>query len=734
MSQQQTPWQLTVDAVAHYPRPGTNAPGSFAFSPDGRMLTYLFSARGDLIRDLWALDVQTGERSILVAAAPASAPDDVVSPEEALRRERLRMREGGVTYYRWAEHADRLLLLLSGQIFVTSSAGDEPRPIAQSDSPAQDARFTPDGSHVVFVRNREVWAAPVESGEAWQLTSGATDTISNGLAEFIAQEEMGRSEGFWISPDGTQVAYEQADEGHIPVYPIVHQGTDEWTVESHRYPFAGKENARVRLGVVPLGGGPTRWLDLGPDPDIYLARIDWRPDGQLMVQIEARQQRALDLWRYDPATGERAVLLKETSDCWINLHRDLKFLEDGSFIWSSERSGFRHLYLYDATGQLVRQLTEGEWAVDGVTHLDEATRRVFFSAGRGNPTERHLFWVSLYDGAVEPLTDEQGWHGGLFSANGRVYVHTFESRTRPPSAELRSVDGGTPSPQPSPIGSGGSSGGSGEAVLVTAVHQGPRGEECVPGLRVPEIVRLASRDGTPLYGAIYRPWGGEAPFPTIVSVYGGPHAQMVTDTWGMMVDLRAQYLASLGFLVFKLDNRGSARRGLAFECAVRRRMGSIEVQDQVDGLRWLADQGLADPTKVGIYGWSYGGYVTAMCLLTAPNVFKVGVAGAPVTDWDGYDTHYTERYMDTPKNNPDGYEQSSAMTHAANLDGSLLLVHGMIDENVHFRHTARLLTALEKAGKPCDVLVLPAERHMPRDEAGRRYVEEQVAAYFAEQL
>jgi len=345
-------------------------------------------------------------------------------------------------------------------------------------------------------------------------------------------------------------------------------------------------------------------------------------------------------------------------------------------------------------------------------HLDEPRGLVYFLSGGGVPTERHLFRVSLDGGDPVRLTDGSGFHNAVFAPDGLRFAHSFESRVSPPAIYVRFVDRQPP----------------------RVLHAPSRADLGHPWLSVPGFVELPAAEGTTLYGALYRPEQGDAPYPTIVSVYGGPHAQTVTDTWGMTVDLRAQYLASLGFLVFKLDSRGSARRGLAFEGALDRRLGTIEIQDQVEGVRWLVAQGLADPERVGIYGWSDGGYATLMALLTAPDVFTAGVAGAPVSDWDGYDTHYTERYMGTPADNPDGYRRASALTHAAQLRGNLLLVHGMVDENVHFRHTARMVAALEAADRPFDLLVFPAERHMPRDEQGRRYQETCLVQFLAAHL
>jgi dipeptidyl-peptidase-4 len=710
--------ELTLDLVARYPRPGTAVPGKIGYAPDGRLVTYLHSLDGGLSRDLFALDLATGRRERVFAPPDEGATDENVSREEALRRERQRLRETGVTHYLWAEDAPVMLVPLRGELY-----GVENGRATCIASGALDPKPSRDGRRAFFVRDAELWCVD-EAGER-RLTEGAEPGLTNGVAEYIAQEEMGRHTGYWPSPNGELVAYEQADERHIPVYPIVHQGKDQLSIEEHRYPFAGAANARVKLGVVPATGGTTRWLDLGPDQDIYLARVDWSPDGRLFVQILSRDQRRLDLWAYDAATGRRELLLTEATAPWVNLHDDLRFVAaTGEFIWSSERTGFRHLYLYDAAGKLVRQLTEGDWPVDAVARLDAARRQLYFLAGRGSPLERHLHGVSLDGGEVEQLTHEPGWHDAVVAPDGSSFVDTHESRERPPSVTVRSTDGpadGRNGPADSRNG----------AALHTLQEPAKVGLELTP----PELRSFQTADGTTLYAAIYLPPGGGSPTtPLIVSVYGGPHAQTVRDTWAQTVDLRAQYLARAGFVVLKVDNRGSARRGLAFEAPIHRDMGEIELRDQVEGVGWLCAQGLADPSRVGIYGWSYGGYMSAMALMKAPEVFKVAVAGAPVTHWDGYDTCYTERYMASPAENPDGYQRSSVMAHVERLSGKLLLVHGMIDENVHFRHTARLVTELVAANKPHDLLIYPNERHMPRSEKDRVQMETRIVEYFRAHL
>jgi len=732
-----------IERVAQFPQPGLALPGSFSFAPGEGAVTFLDSADDSLTRQLYAIDLDSGEREVVVQPGDKGVTEDNISLEEKLRRERARERGLGITSYDWAQRGERLLVPIGGGIAVQDGVDGELRTLVERDEhPAIDPQLSRDGAFVAYVMDDELYvvaadAADPTSAAPRQLTRGARGTgRTHGLAEYIAQEEMDRDHGFWWSPDASKLAYTEVDETHIPTYRIVHQGKDavgDGAQEDHGYPFAGEANASVKLGVVSRFGGPTRWLDVGmeghaPDEhgrlDLYLARVDWDREGKLWAQIENREQTRLDLVRFDLDAGTRDVVLTERSDVWINLHRvfhpiDPEHLPEGvpagSFLWGSEKTGFRHLYLHGPDGTQLRALTSGEWMVDGVVSVDDQHGQVYFMATKDGATQRHLYAVSLAGGEPRKITQAAGTHGVVMSKDHQSFIDTHHAIDAQPTITLRRVANGE---------------------LVRALHDESDPEVETLGLVPPELVTLETRDGVTLHGAIYRPPAdaGDGPFPTIVSVYGGPHAQRVTNGWGMTVDMRAQYLSQLGFLVFKLDNRGSARRGLQFEGAIKHDMGNLEVQDQVDGVRWLVQRGLADPQRVGIYGWSYGGYMSAMALVRAPETFKAAVAGAPVTHWDGYDTHYTERYMGTPQGNPKGYEQSAVMTHVDALEGDLLLVHGLIDENVHFRHTARLINALIKARKRYTLELFPDERHVPRGEADRVYMERRVAEFFTDHL
>lgn len=722
---------LPIEDVARYPRPGTSVPGAIRFSPDDKLVTFLRSPDDSLSRELYALDIASGKTSTVMGTEAGGDSEENLTLEEKLRRERMRQRATGVTRYAWSKEGETILVPMQRDLFVLDGPQAEPRRVVDGEQDAPiDARMTRDGSKIAFVMDDELYVVPTEGGTPRQITKGARGTgKTHGLAEYIAQEEMGRHHGYWWSNDGSKIAYTEVDETHIPIYRIIHQGKDtvgEGAQEDHRYPFAGKANARVKLGVISAKGGSTKWMDLsmegvqpGEDgwPDLYLARVHWMPDGSLVAEIENRDQTRLDLVRFNPATGKGTRILREETDVWINLHGVFEPLEEGddagAFVWASERSGFRHLYVIGADGKVLRQLTDGDWMVDGVAGVDEKGGQIYFTGNREDPRERHLYRVPLAGGEIERITKAAGTHGVTLDHGFTRFIDTHQSLETPPRITIRDLK-------------------TGEEQAVIHEPNDPRVQAL--GLRPPELVEIQNRDGTRLYGALYLPSGPKKPRPTLVSVYGGPHAQRVTNGWNMTVDMRAQYLRGLGYAVFVLDNRGSARRGLAFEGAIKHDMGHLEVQDQQDGVKWLVDQGYTDPARVGIYGWSYGGYMSAMSLMRAPETFKVAIAGAPVTSWDGYDTHYTERYMGTPQGNPKGYESSDVMKYVDQLKGNLLLVHGGIDENVHFRHTARLVSRLIDANKNYDLLMFPDERHMPRKMETRVYMEERIRQFLEQHL
>jgi dipeptidyl-peptidase-4 len=639
-----------------------------------------------------------------------------MSEADKLRRERQRLFDTGISQIARAEEADVTVTSLQGDLFVQHGDGDLEQ-ITATPTPALDPKPSPDGLRVAFIRDDELYVLELRSRREIQLSFGAEEGLSHGLAEYIAQEEMGRKSGYWWSPDGERIAYQETDERHVPRFPITRQDREQCLVETHRYPFSGMPNAKVRLGVVDARGGDTFWLAPWKiEGDFYLARVAWDSPRTLLVQILARDQKSLRLLRIDVDTGKQNQLLQETSSTWINLHDDLRMVyATGEFVWSSESTGFRHLELRDKGGDLVRTLTSGDWTVDGVAGLDAQRREVWFMGRREGPLETHLYRVSLDGGPIEQITSESGMHSVCVDRAGDHFIDTYSSLSAPPRTTLRDRAGKI-------------------LAMIDDASEDPHLREV--NLVPPRMEKFRNREGFELYGAYYAPRSDElkvqGKVPLVVLVYGGPHVQMVTHSWALTADMIAQFLSDLGFAVWKMDNRGSANRGHAFESSVHLRMGNIEVADQADGVAHICGvQCDLDTRRVGITGRSFGGYLTLRALTEAPDIFHAGVASAPVSDWRFYDTCYTERYMGMPADNVEGYRRSSVLSNIDRISGPLLIVHGMLDENVHFRNSVRLATALIEADRHFCFVPLPEERHSVRSEGVRAYVAEKIGRFFS---
>jgi dipeptidyl-peptidase-4 len=698
--------RLSVEDISRLPLPGTDIPGDVTFTPDGGALTYLQSGDLSLVRSLWRHDLASGERRVLAGPTPEASHEDALGLEEHLRRERKRTDELGVTEFAWASSAavPTLLVPIAGRVFV--AVGDEAltgvRPLPGVKG-ASAAVLSPDGRRVAFVREGDLWVTSLDGAAPRRLTSDAEPGVFNGLADFVAAEELDRFDGLWWDGAARHIAYAHVDERMVPAYAIAHLGDGTPAHEEHRYPFAGGPNARVTLRVVAADGGPSVSCELGMEPDDYLARVVADPTGGWLAAVLPRAQRSLR-WLRVGTDGATHELWVENAEPWINLDDQTRVLTDGRVLRSTERTGFRHLELRRPDGSLERSLTDGDWAVTGVVNVDEPRGEVLFTATRDGVTERHLYVVPLAaEGPVRDplrLTTEPGWHAATTSQDGGQWIDTWSTLEQAPSVVVRSRDGGEP----------------------VIVHSPSATEESV-GLPAPELLELTAADGrTTLHAALYRPsvaTGGSPP-PCVVWVYGGPNSQYVKRAWELTVHGLRQYLAQAGAAVLVVDNRGTAFRGLAFESVVNGRLGGAELEDQLAAVNQLAARGAIDRERVGITGGSYGGFMTLLALARAPETFRVGVAVSPVTSWDGYDTAYTERFLGTPASNPEQYDASSVLSIATALRGKLLLIHGAIDENVHLRHSIRLVAALQGADREVELVIVPDDRHHPRTPTGLR--------------
>jgi dipeptidyl-peptidase-4 len=622
--------------------------------------------------------------------------------------------------YQFSPDSRYLLIPIAGDLFLydlKAPRGTDPaRRLTSTEAAETDARFSPGGRYVSFVRGQNLFVIEVASGRETAVTTAGGGLVSFGMAEFIAQEEMDRDTGYWWSPDERMIALTRVDESPVDELERFEIFAESVRVVRQRYPAAGRPNARVDLWVATLDG-PTpalRELPAAAAGDGYLARVAWFPDSRaLAVQRQTRDQKRLELLKVDAATGAAKRLLEEQSDTWVELHDELTFLaKQPAFIWASYRSGYKHLYLYDLEGRLLRPITAGEWMVVGssreraIKGVDEARGLVYFTANRDTPIERHLYSAPLaepsdtvgIEARIRRLTEGAGWHSVSMASDGERWLDTFSTPDTPPSLTLRSTTGKRPT-----------------VLVANTLDARHPYAPYLAAHRSPEFGTLRAADGQVMHWSMVKPPGFDPArrYPVIVEVYGGPGVQRVQRAWGGYFK---QVLAQQGFIVFQLDNRGSGSRGTAFEAALHRRMGTVEVEDQVRGVEYLRSLPFVDPARIGVWGWSYGGYMALMSMVRAPDHFAAGVSGAPVTDWRLYDTHYTERYMGVPEagaaqSNPEGYRDGNVMTHAAALKGPLLVMHGMADDNVLFTHSTALFKRLQDLGKPFEVMPYPGSKH-----------------------
>jgi dipeptidyl-peptidase-4 len=716
------PERLTLERLFSGPDLAGASLRSARFSPDGKLVTYLQGSAESKDRlDLWAHDIATGRNALLVDSRSLVADEGTLSPEEEARRERQRtVALAGIVDYQFSADSRLLLIPIAGDLFLydlkAPRAGSAVRRLTSTAAAETDARFSPRGRFVSFVREQNLYVIEVATGRETAVTREGAGLVSFGMAEFIAQEEMDRDTGYWWSPDERMIALTRVDESTVDEVERFEIYAETVRVIRQRYPAAGRPNARVDLWVATLAGSATslRELPAAAASEGYLARVAWFPDSRaLAVQRQTRDQKRLELLKVDTASGAARRLLEERSDTWVELHDELTFLKgQPAFLWASYRSGQKHLYLYDLDGKLLRPVTAGEWMVVGdsreraIEGVDEAKGLVYFTANRDTPIERHLYAAPLtgssdtagIEARIRRLTEGAGWHSVSMAGDAQRWLDTFSTPDTPPSLTLRHTTGKRPS-----------------ALVANTLGAGHPYAPYLAAHRTPEFGTLRAADGQVMHFTMLKPLGFDPSkrYPVIVEVYGGPGVQRVQRAWG---GYYRQYLAQQGFVVFMLDNRGSGNRGRAFETALYHRMGSIEIEDQVKGVDYLRSLTFVDPSRIGVWGWSYGGYMALMAMVRAPEHFAAGVSGAPVTDWRLYDTHYTERYMGvpeagSPESNPEGYRDGNVMTHAAALKGPLLVMHGMADDNVLFTHSTALFKRLQDLGKPFEVMPYPGSKH-----------------------
>ena len=693
-SQTVAPQPLTLERIFASPALTGKVPREAKLSPDGKLVTLLRNRPDDIQRyDLWAIDPATGVAKMLVDSKKVGSGAEL-SEAEKMQRERARLSGlTGIVAYDWAPDGQHLLVPIDGDLYLADLAGNVRR-LTNSKASQLDGRVSEKGRFVSFIRDNRLHVLDLSTDADRTVTPDGPATTSWGVAEFIAQEELGRFRGAWWAPDDSRIAVTRVDEGGVEVATRASIGADKTTTFEQRYPRAGTANAKVDLYLMnPDGSGLTK-ADLGSNPDVYLARVDWLLDASgLIVQRESRDQKTLDLIRIDARTGAATPLLSDRSETWINLNDDLHPLKDGSFLFSSERSGYRHLYRW--TKGRITPMTSGSWVVSKLDGVDEAGGQLLFTANRERSIDNGFYRLDYHRPGATPvlLTRPGTTNSAMVDKTGHLAIVNTSFPGQPPQSWLSDAKG----KRLAWI----------EENRVDAAHPwAPYAATAV----TPTFGRLTAADGvTQLDYKLLRPTlapGQRAP--VIVRVYGGPQAQDVTNGFVSPLD---QYLVSRGYVIFAVGNRGQEGRGTAFQKPAYHALGGVEVADQLAGLDWLKRQSFVDPAKIAVFGWSYGGYMTLKLLEAAPHAFAAGISVAPVVRWDLYDTQYSEHYMGDPRTGRADYDKADVLHDTTKIADPLLLMHGMADDNVLFQNSTEFMAKMQEEKVPFEAMVYPGKTH-----------------------
>jgi dipeptidyl-peptidase-4 len=715
--------QLTIENIFAEGSITGRAPETIKWSPDGKKVSFIQRDDSGEHGALWYVDVATGNKAVLVAEEKLQ---ELQPPISSIKddREKERVTRYSVAGYHWAPDSQHILFDAHGQLWLYALDTGKAQQLTRSKEPNSAPEFSPDGRYLSYIRAHNLWVRDMQAGTERQLTIDGSDNLLNGEVDWLYAEELDvRSNYFW-SPDSKQILFLQTDEKPVPAYPIEDFIPTHADVSPEKYPQPGDPNPVVRLLAVSVGAGTAaNPFHLDAHPDQYIPRFGFIKPGVIWYEVFNRLQTHMDLRFANLANGKSATAFSEDEPtAWIDVNDGLKFLKGShQFLWLSWRDGFQHIYsyTYDATdptaapARLEAQLTRGDYEVTDIEAVDVAAGRVYFTANKGDARQRQLFVTSLKAGGqVEQVSKQAGTHAPNFPDSGNYYVDNYSAIITPPTLSVCSLSGSC-----------------------KAFWQGRGVAEYQ--LIKPEFIDFTAADGrTVLHGELLLPPNANAgsKVPLILNPYGGPHAQTVRDLWVGPNGLFDQIMVHRGFAILKVDNRGMGGRGKAFTDVTRRKLGETELADQLAAL----DQALKkypqlDANRLGWWGWSYGGYMT-LYAMTHSDRFKAGVSVAPVTDWRLYDSTYTERYMGTPKENPEGYKASAPLNAAKSLSGHLLIVHGTSDDNVHMQNTVEMINALIDAGKPFDLQLYPRKTHGIAGTKARTHLFHRIERQFEENL
>ena len=602
------------------------------------------------------------------------------------------------TVYQLNPSETAALITFANDLFYYEFGSD--RAIRLTSGPEEEVgeAFSPDGRMVSFVRSGNLYVEDLSMQRRERaLTRDGNEKILNGRLDWVYQEELygrGNFGAYWWSPDSTRIAFLRLDENPVPEFPVVDQTPLDQKLESTPYPKAGDPNPIVKLGVVNAAGGDVRWVDTYryPPEDLLIVRVGWFPDSKkVWFMAQNREQTFIDLNSANIEEGKSSNLFRESTKTWIGINDDgLRWLKDGTFLWVSDRSGWTHIYHYRADGKLVRQVTNGDWDVQSIGEVDEGKGIIYFTGTEHSFIANHVYAVKLDGSGLTRLTLTEGNHRASFNSTTSHFIDSWSDINTPTQVRLYDVSGKS----------------------VRVIDENKVDALTQYKLGKVQFLNVKTRDGFNMEAMMIKPpdFDPTKKYPLWSYTYGGPQAPQVRNAWGGTTYMWHQMLAQKGYVIWVCDNRTASSKGVNSAWGLYKNFGELELRDLEDGFTWLKSQPYIDGSRIGIWGWSYGGFMTSYAL-THSQTFKIGIAGGSVTDWRNYDSIYTERYMGTPQNNPEGYKKSAPIHSAKDLHGKLLLIHGAIDDNVHVSNTIQFLYELQRAGKQVELMLYPKSRH-----------------------
>jgi dipeptidyl-peptidase-4 len=642
---------------------------------------------------LMKVNARTGEAVPFLDAAKMQAALAAIPGMSADDARRL----ANQSNYQLNKDETEILLNHANDLFVYDLNTNKAVRLTNNPGDEENENFSPDGRMVSFVRANNLYVVDVATQKERQLTTDGSPKMINGRLDWVYQEELygrGNFDGAWWSPDSTKIAFLHLDESPVPDFAVVDHIPPNQVVEDTPYPKAGDPNPVVKLGIVDAAGGDVRWVDAASKykpEDLLITRVAWTPDGRRVVyEAQNREQTWLDLNLASAQDGKTSTLFRDTTKTWVEVIDPPFWLKDGSFLWQSERDGWRHLYHYSADGKLIKQVTQGDWEVHSLEGVDERSGLVYFTGSEHNAIAPHVYRIKVDGTGLKRLTDAEGSHSAIFNPTFTLFVDRSTDVNTPTQVRLFDADG----------------------KLVRVIDENKRAALAEYKLGKVEFLRVPTRDGFQMEAMIIRPpdFDPSKKYPVMSFTYSGPHAPQVRDAFGGSTYMWYQMLAEKGYIIWVCDNRSASGIGVAPTWQIYKNFGELELRDLEDGLTWLRSQPYVDGSRIGLWGWSFGGFMTTYAL-THSKSFKVGIAGGSVTDWHDYDSIYTERYMLTPQNNPEGYKRSAPQAAAKDLSGKLLLIHGAMDDNVHMQNTIQFVYELQKADKQFQLMVYPKSRH-----------------------